>query len=421
MMKKIFSVLCVLLVVSLLFSSCVNITRDAKYTSTTSANAQDSTSKPIYTMSDKEKVRQKLLTLVNTTESYEDPFSMLGSFDGDFSISGIASNSSGIESIKRKNGVIEVASSYVDYWGFEDEEYLYWVSYYDNQALVDYALPLDSDVGEKSTVFTTFGIDTSSLWGTTSDETEIDLEITADMITVSDDLSSCTLSREYLDEFSKIVCEAVYTEEQTAKFLSEYTGSGVYSVSNNELAIEIEIDDPELGKLRAVEKQSIDDAQKVSVFMYMSYSNESIGITEPIVMEVSVEDCAFRDGNPVSGTFKRKQQAPSFYQDGSYIISVLTTENITCTIDISDAAKPKADVTLNRVIKETYQGNSSTFTTGIEVKIDQSKSSSQFKFTEKQNGYVEKSFIANKINFATPSSFPAVPSKVSDEISLYIN
>ena len=94
---------------------------------------------------------------------------------------------------------------------------------------------------------------------------------------------------------------------------------------------------------------------------------------------------------------------------------------MTYTFDCSNADAPKCVAVSEKTAKESYQGDSWTTKTTLKLSVDLGKSSSQFVFTEKQDGELISELKADKVTFTTPSSFPTVPQKVTDCITNYIN
>lgn len=376
------------------------------------------------TLSEGEQIKETVLALMNQSEKQQDPSTLFSYFDGDYEISNFTSSGEGIQSIKRKNAVSLVTASGMKYYGVEAAGMLFYAADVDGRAEVIGIVPLQADMSEKSTIFTAFGIDTGAVYGVEAEDDVI--ELTKDMLTVSEDNKTCTFSKAYIDEMAKMICESMgYSKTQTDRFLEKYTGSGVYSVSENKITFEIKCKDTTLGNVHQITRYSEDDDQKVNVYSYMEYSNPSLGIKKPVIVEIDYKDVVYSDSLPVSATIVVKTSSESGYYDGNYqgapYITVNSTIKTTFTLDCSDGDNPKGIAAQETTRKESYQGESWTNKTTLNLSVDLGKSSSQFVFSEKRDGDTITSLKANKVTFSTPTSFPAVPQRITDTITNYIN
>ena len=400
--------LCVLLSLSLLLSAC---------------NKPSEEDGPL-TADD---VKARVIKLMTESNERQDPSTLFSFFDGDFSVSDITGKTEHgetIRSIKRKGAVTQVSTSIMTYYGVEAAGFLFYADDYQGEAGVYRVLPLDADAAELSTIFTVFGIDTSAFCGGDSDDTMPTLS--PDMLTVSEDLSTCTFSKDYIDTIAREICEAMsYNAAQTADFLKKYQGSGTYSVAENKLSFEISLNDRALGNLHQLSTVSVDAEGRVSTTALMEYSNPSKGIAVPIVSEVSFRDVVYREGVPVSATISLRSTADVSYSEGSYphgpyLITATEEVNSTFVLDCTNPSAPKATATSKKVRVESCEGDSMTTTQLLSLSIDQS-SSTHLTFSEIFNGHPDASMTAGRLEFATPASFPTVPSRVTNAITKYIN
>lgn len=369
-------------------------------------------------------LRQTALDFMQARDRQGDPADLFDAFDGDFEISGFASSPEGIQTIKRKNSVSVVSTNNMQYYGVEAAGFLFYASDYNQKSEVIAALPLQADASQKSTIFTAFGLDTGTIYGA-DDEGDDSVTLTVDHLTVSEDKKSCTFSKEFMDLLAKEVCEAIgYTQAQTDLFIKKYTGSGVYLVSENKATFEIRLQDTQLGNIHQTVSVAVDGEGKVTSTSFMEYSNPSIGIKTPITFELTYRDVVYRENEPVSATIQLKSTTDASYKDGNYqgapFIAATKTVNATFVLDCSAPDAPKGSATYRITQKDTYQGETSTYTTTLKLSVDLSKSASQFSFTEDMDGTRITTLKANKVRFATPSAFPAVPQRVKDTMVDYI-
>ena len=370
------------------------------------------------------KIKTTILKLMEDSDKQEDPASLFSYFDGDYEISNFTSSNEGIKTIKRKNAVSHIATNGVQYYGVEAAGFLFYAADYSGQSEVIEVIPLQADMSQKSTIFTAFGIDTGAIYGYEAEDEPI--ELTAEMLTVSEDKKTCDFSKQYVDEIAKLLCETLgYTESQINTFLNKYQGSGVYSVEENKITFEIKFKDSSLGNIHQISSYSVDKDQKVNAYSYMEYSNPSLGIKTPVKSEVDYKNVVYKDNLPVSATIQVSSVSDASYYDGNYqgapYISATNTTTSTFTLDCSNTDAPKAVAVSEKTMKESYQGESWTNKTTLNLSVDFGKSKSQFTFTERLDGETITSLKANKVTFATPASFPAVPQRVTNCITNYAN
>jgi len=157
----------------------------------------------------------------------------------------------------------------------------------------------------------------------------------------------------------------------------------------------------------------------------MEYSNPSLGIKTPVKSEVDYRNVVYKDDLPVSATIQVYSFSDASYYDGNYqgapYISATNTTKVTFTLDCSNTDAPKGVAVSEKTMKESYQGESWTNKTTLNLSVDYGKATSQFAFTERRDGETITSLQANKVTFATPASFSAVPQRVTNCITNYVN
>ncbi len=424
-MRKILSLL---LLVCLLFSACSCNTKELPPSDSDTAEGQGSehTESDTEPVNEEERIKNAVLKLMRESETREDPGTMFAYFDGDFEISNITSSLLRVQNIKRKNAVMAVTTSGDPYYSVEAAGHLFVVSEYRGAAHMLSDLPLQADAPEKSTVFTAFGFDTSAVYGLDDeDEPAESIVLTADMLTVSADKQTCTVSREYLDAQAKLICEALgFSKSKTELFLKQYEGSGVYSVAENKLTFEIKVNHVTLGNVLQVTSYCIDSEQRVQAESRMEYSNSKQGIKTPLGVEFRYRDIVYQGNTPISGKIEIRTTADASYYDGVYpdvvLIEQMQKTDATFTLDCSNAASPKCSAVKEIVWEEHFEGESWTRKKLLKLDVDLGKTRDQLVFTNSSGGEIEDSLRANKITFATPPSFPAVPQRVTNCITDYI-
>ena len=402
-MKKILSII-ILLALIMSFSGCNNINFEEE---------KD-------TQSEEDKIKSAVLDLMKTSESQEDPANLFAYYTGDFQITNFTSSSDGIKSIKRKEAVTHVDLGSRSYYCIEAAGNMFYASDRNQSAEMIVSLPLSADVPDSSTIFTVFGMDTSSLYpgDVIADEPDI---LTADMLSVSEDKATCNFSKSYINTIAKALCKSMgFTNSVTTSFIEKYTGSGVYSVEENKVTFDIKIKDKKIGSIHQITEYAIDDEGKVYAYSYLEYSNSSAGITSPIVAEVEYKDVVYRDSDPISATITMKNSSKSSVVDGGVTIKFVDNIETTFKLDCTDLDSRSATATRKKKRTETALGQSSTYNYTDSLVLDLGKSSSQFQYTEKDDAGTNTSIKANKVKFATSSAI-VTPKHVTDEITSYID
>ena len=421
-MRKLLSII-ILLALVMSFASCNNTQEpnnsDNSTSSSTTTEENTDPSGEDDTLSEEDKIKNAVLDLMKTSESQKDPTDLFAHFAGDFQITNFTSSQDGIKSIKRREAVTLVDAGSLCYYGIEAAGNLFYAADYAGEAEVIASFPLSADASAASTIFTVFGIDTSALYTVEAVESEPET-LTADMLTVSADKSTCEFSKSYIDTIAKELCETMgFTDAVATSFMSKYTGSGIYSVAENKFTFDIQIKDSQIGSIHQIIKYAIDEAGKTYVYSYMEYSNASLGITNPIVAEIECKDVVYRDNTPISATIKLKNSSESSFRDGGVTVKLVDSNETTFTLDCTDLASRSATAACKKKRVETAMGESTTYNFTYSMSLDLGKSTSQFQFTEKQGNETITSVKANKVTFATSPAI-VTPQRVTNKITSYI-
>lgn len=412
-MKKLFSVV-LLFAIILSFSSCQEEPKLDSDNSNTSSSVNED-----------DKIKKAALDLM--ADSRKDPTELFAHFTGDFQINNFTSSKDGVKSIKRKEAVTLVNAGSLNYYGIEAAGCLFYAADYNKKSEVVACLPLSEDGSDFSTIFTVFGIDTSSLYTGADEEDDEDeydeLQPTADMLVVKEDKSGCDFTKSYIDKLAKMLYKTMTIKELTgatkASFMENYSGSGFYSVAENKVTFDIQVVDDKIGTIHMIIKHAIDKDGKGYQYFYLEYSNADLGITTPIIAETEFKDVVYLEDTPVSATIKMKTSTPSNILYGDVVIEQVENIEATFDLDCTDLDFRSATATYNKEQIQTAMGNSTTSVFNYSMSIDLGKAISQFKFTQKQDGETLNYLEANSLTFAT--STPIItPDRVVNVITDYI-
>ncbi len=372
-------------------------------------------------LSEEEQIKQRVLYLMAESDTQKDPSELFAHFSGDFSVSDFHNSNDSITSIRRKGAVMIAMTPGVIYYGVEAAGAVYYAAYMGREADMVGHLDLNLDIPEKSTIFTVFGMDTSALYGAEAEGSDIPL--TADMLTVSEDKTTCLFSDAYMDELTKALCSAMgFTDDLARDFLDKYQGSGVYSAEENKVTFTIELNDTVLGKIYQSTSYAVDADGRVQMSTHVRYSDPSLGIETPVESSIQYKDIVYLDGVPISGTIYLNSTEDASYYDGSYqgapYITAVKTVVAQYDIDVSDRDTPKAVAKYESHLRESYQGEFWTILAEMDMKINPNAAAA-FIFDYKMDGDTVTTMKAGGLTFRTPSAFRSVPSEVTDAITEY--
>lgn len=373
-------------------------------------------------LSEEDQIKNRVLDLMEASETRTDPAELFAHFTGDFQITKFSSSSNGVQSIKRREAVTLVNAGSYRYYGIEAAGHLFYAGDYNSREAYLYgALPLSADAAHASTIFTVFGIDTGALYTGATVEEDATEPLTADMLTVSDDLTSCELEKSYVDALAEEICRAMgFSSSQTSSFLRKYTGSGIYSVAENTITFDIQCKDSRLGTIHQISRYGINGDGKVYAYSYMEYSNQSAGISTPVITEMEWTDVVYRENEPIRGTVNFNTSSRRSFRDGSVTVKIKEQVETTFRLDCSDPAARSAHATRKVSQTETVRGETMTYTSKFSLSLDLGKSSSQFQFTERRDNENVTSLKADRLEFDTSSAI-VTPQRVLDVITEYID
>lgn len=348
---------------------------------------------------EEESIIQTAVDFLNQTETIESPGALFSHFDGDFQISEFKPNSeNNITGIKRSGAVTRIEYPFKDIYAIESQGHMFYAAdYHDTLSEFTYEVPLSADAPDHSTIFNVFGMDTSEVYN--GNETDKKPYVfTADMLTLSEDKTYCTVSKDYLDYLADTVCQELkLTDAQKRVFMENYTGTGTYRTSPNQAVFEISFSDDSIGNVKKYISVSIDTDGKFNAISRVEHDKNV-----KMINEIEFKDAIYVDGKPVSATIIKK------YAFG--VSSFHTIKTTTFNIDCTNPQTPKCTA--------LYDFDE------LECKLIIDPTSKSYQFTYLKGGAtigVFDSITAKKITFDKTDKFPAVPQRVTDVITSYIN
>lgn len=372
----------------------------------------------------KEQIKEQVIQIMqgDDSENARDfntlPFA---SYMGDYSITSIeSSGSSGYRpsAIYRKDGVHitkYAASSRVDY-NIDQGGYLISVIT-ENGADPEISNIQELDADYTPSIFFDCGINFDLLMNGDGDSEEDDSdepELTPEKITVSDDLTTCTFSNDYMKEMARSLYKEFYSDSEVEQLLADFTGSGTYNVAENKITLIISSDTEALSApmITAIYSETAD--KKVTLSMKMEMTVEEDGISIPASTEITYANLVFNEQNAiVCGDLLTKMEMEADFVEGGVSYRIIMEESTQISFDCSNAAAPKISAT-TRSIQTTKWGNQSyTEESENTLKIDLSKTTDQFTYVMKSGDDVLAELTSDALRFGTPANMPSVPGSVT--------
>ena len=258
-------------------------------------------------LNEKNAIKDQVLIFMADDVEDNDPYAMFEQFLGDYYVtdfSGIYQDSKPYKSIYHKNGVsVTDRTDGVSYQISTPTEIVTAqmkggkLTVTDRTAVESAPIP---------SIFTDFGFDISMIY---SKDDSIDLaqpQLTADMLTVSDDLLTCTFSDAYLDSIAALFGESMDLDEAGCKaFVNSCTSSGSYSVEDKQAVFIISGDAAERGKLTVTLTFTHNpDRQDYFSTMKVEYTVEAEGTPVTVTNELTIMDERYAGGHIPSFFFR---------------------------------------------------------------------------------------------------------------------
>ena len=368
-------------------------------------------------------IKSRVLEVINSdsgngTINTDDLF---GKYCGDYMISDIEENScpEGLDFIALRSDV--TTTSYKD----KHRSYSTMRGGYDftiNHENSKYKLrahPCDDADTRVPSVFYDFGIDISAFYSPLKDSgARLELpDLTADMLTVDDELSSCTFSDEYMNEFARALCISMeYTDEQTKTFIERGSFKGTYYVEPERVEFSFS------SHKKGVETVGI---------WFTSYASPENGNSikmefKPLfgtrgyqrMIEITVRDLEVgSDGKLVSGTFVSNYTYKGMpFNAGGVRGETDGDESVVIKIDTRDSAEKNLDVVKKSEVS-ILPTTGSRVTGGSDITMSVAGGCFRCVWNSNDKPY----FILNgKFSMGTPD-MPALPEEAEKMIEDYLS
>lgn len=373
---------------------------------------------------EKEAVKAQVLSIM-AEDSRQDPSVLFENFFGDYSIPDFAPDNdyaAALSRIWQKDGVtvIEYKDGSVEY-ALARNGYLFSLTSEGGNTAVTSVTPLADPAGYIPSIFSDFGIDISDVYTASSAEEEEAPSplLTADMLTVSDDLTVCTFSDEYLREVAAMLCASMgYSAEQTDKFMSDYSGSGVYTADSNTVEFVIKGSFEGLGAATVTVSHSVDDRGDYRTSVKMEYTLVAEGMILPTTTELAVYDVEYDGDTPITAGFDSR----TLISDGQ-----MTVQGIVCTfssyeikniyLNCSDPEKPSLSASVSSETNTEVLGQTVTETSSISLDCRFGVRVPRFSYMSATNSISDIQLMGENIALAAPegAEIPPIVYELADK------
>ncbi len=309
----------------------------------------------------KDRIKQNVMALMGDRER-EDPEKLFEYFCGDYVISsfGNSDDSSMFNKVYQKNGI--TVNEYTDgikkYTAVKGGYVFTVVEQNGSFRLYDMVEYENADSHVPS-IFDDFGIDISAFYdkddASGSEEDIEEPELTAEMLTVSGDLKTCTFSDAYMKEVLRMFGKSFgKTDAELEVFVNISSVSGVYSVDSETITFEIlakglDMDNgSDVGDVNVTisYRDSEADGITMTMKMQMTISMEVEGsvISAPMTMDQTVSGVKYDGNKVVEASFESKMFTDIQATASGISFKTAVYEINSFDLSIEDSGNPKFSV-----------------------------------------------------------------------------
>ncbi len=371
---------------------------------------EEQTEAPLTLDQKKDLIKQEVILLMGdeSVDPREEPTKLLDAFSGDFMLTGLTTDAEEGDlptAIWKKGNVLVDEYDDGDYYTVQKDGVVYHIS---ETATGSYEKNYSYEDDTPISILTYFDIEISMFTGDNADDTDSPVLKAADL-TVSDDLTVCTISEAYLKALAEDFCDSMeYTEDELAAFMAEFEGSGTYNVAEKKLTIEISGKSNTTGDLKVsiVAIDSATDGISLSTKVEMEMPQGDVSV--PTTIEMAYKNVKFNGNKVVSGTmyYGITANAEMDNEEGGKITSA-STQSMELSINCENAEKPVLSYTTE--MKIVVDGEPTEGGGKIELKLDLSKSEDCFYYAAT---YGEQSMSVTSDNLVLGTPDKAVPAEV---------
>ncbi len=340
-------------------------------------------------------IKADVMKFFGNDSEYQNYYRIFDPFLGDYSLN--VNSGAGIDRVWQKDGV--TVMEYNDghsVYSLTRNGYAFSISETQGALEVISAEPLTAQTAPIHSIFNDFGIDISTMY-TDKEYTVADPVLTEDMISVSEDLTSATLSSGFMASFVNVFLDGLsYNDTEKEEFLSDYTASGNYSVIEGKLTIVVNGNFKETGKtvLTIVNEAGSNGNYITETMEYVTKTGDA---DIPTTVQLTVSDIAYNDAKEiVRAKFVNKitlENVPTVIDGENYLVSTTVTKDISL-----DVEKQSIDARVTQLAKAEVNGQLSTGISTATLKVE----NGNFTYISLLNGANNGQMQGQNVTFDTP-------------------
>ena len=272
----------------------------------------------------------------------------------------------------------------------------------------------------KPSLLAYFGIDLSVLSDALSEDSDEEdtpklPTLTADDLTVSDDYTTGTFSEEFLKKLliAFVDTSKSMTDVEKNTMLSEFEGSGVYTVAEKKMVFHLSAKSKVSGKitLDLVFQDHPTEGITVQVTSTDTIYPPS-GIPTLVETSISLDNIKYNGDVPISGSIGMKTKTTVEQKIANVTRTTVAVASATATVNVENKTKPVFSVICQAKEKSMNNGNESTAVgseTKTELSYDPARSEKQLRYSNfKDDGASSSAFQASSENVAFGDAVEAI-------------
>ncbi len=325
---------------------------------------------------EKSAIKQKVIALM-TEDDRQSPTDLFEEFCGDYSIPYLSKHNDfgvSVNRIWQKDGVtaIEYANGNIEYT-LVKEGYQFKLLTQNGQTELIAAAPAVTVGGMYiPSVFADFSIDITAIYKGNVQSDVSDPPLTEDMLTVSDDLATCTFSDEYMAAvIDMFLTEMGYADTERAQIAAKCSGSGKYTAEDNSVEFVLELNIPVMGEMKVTILQSDNENDGFRLSTITEYTVTAEGISIPTTNELSMFYVEYDGDVPVKATIRSR-----VLESGATI----TSNGVTYNVDSSNVSTfylnkqtSEINVNIDQEINTTVAGQTISESMTVHLMLNEQK------------------------------------------------
>ena len=369
-------------------------------------------------------IKAEVIALMMADSDKESPTTLFEAFIGDYAISDIdqlMSNGgyNAYSKIFRNDdtlGMVYLDGVTTDYTVYRND--FAYTAYKD--ALGNTSVTGKTSLGGNTytpSILTDFGFDISAIYsGNISLQ---DPTLDASMLTVSNDLMTCSFSDDYMTEVGRGMCASLgYNDADTEKFFDTAKLSGVYYPQEKRVEFVIEFYELTLGETKITLTCTDKGTKGITYSTKMEFNVVSSGMIVPTTTELIISEVKYDGNRPISGQFELRSIASvTLDYNGSKVSSdaiSITTYSLFAEGENTPRCSAKLSQTTTTTVESGGKTEKTTETVLCEL-VAAFGGKQKFSFSQRYNGNEAARLEASTLTL-TPDDSCVLPDEISSAI-----